>query len=358
MFQRKPFDFGILIPTFLLSLIGTITISSVSPENLLSHIVYLIIGCLFFVIVFHTDRSIFYSLSNYLYLAGIVGLFLPFLFGTITRGSIRWIDFGFFTVQPSEIAKPILAIFSAVFLTRSLEFNWRRLLSYLGLVAVVVMFILIQPDLGSALVVLAGIAVAIIFSKIKTKHLFLLIGIVLMFIPIGWLSLHDYQRERVNNFMNPYRDPLGTGYNAIQAQIAVGSGGLFGKGIGHGTQSHLAFLPERYTDFIFASYAEEVGFIGTTLLILIYLFLFFRIKRIYKNIHNQADKILLSTLTAMLFLQTIVNIGMNIGIMPIAGVTLPLVSYGGSSIISTMISLAIISNISVNSQDNDYLVVR
>jgi len=164
--------------------------------------------------------------------------------------------------------------------------------------------------------------------------------------PFGFMILKDYQKERIKHFLNPFADPLGAGYNIIQSIITVGSGGLFGKGFGAGTQSHLAFLPERHTDFIFASFAEEFGFLGSLLVVLLYFFLLQKILKIAKTSRDDFGSYLSYGILFIISFQTFVNIGMNIGILPITGVTLPLFSYGGSSLISTMICLGLIEGVS------------
>lgn len=356
--SRKTIDIWIVIPTVLLVVLGIMVIGSVSPDNLSNHLIYLGIGIGFFVMVFFIDRTILYSLANYLYVFGLIGLILPLIFGTITRGSVRWINLGAFTVQPSEIIKSLLALCSAVYWTQVLNFSWKKLLFYLIIVIPAVILVLIQPDLGSALVISVGIGSVILFSGISPKQLIMLFILLLSLIPVAWFSLHDYQHQRILNFINPYQDPLGTGYNAIQAKIAVGSGILTGRGIGQGTQSHLAFLPERTTDFIFASYAEEVGFIGSMLMVAAYLLLISRLLYLLSIVSQKIDKLVIVCLTLMVFFQTIVNIGMNIGIVPIAGITLPLVSYGGSSLVVTFACLGLICNISSGLRQQSYLRIQ
>lgn len=345
MFSRKPLDLWIFIPILLLSMVGVIAIVSVKPENLPSHILFLSIGFLSFLFALYFEKNILFIFSAHLYVLGLLLLLLPLIFGSVTRGSVRWVDLGLFTIQPSEIIKPLIVLFSAFYWSRISKYTFNKLFLYLLIVAPAIGLVIIQPDLGSALIIMVGISASVIFSGISFKKLLIVGLLITSMAPIGWFSLHDYQHQRILNFANPYRDPLGTGYNAIQAKNTVGSGILFGKGIGQGTQSHLAFLPEKHTDFIFASYAEEFGFIGSIILLALYLFLYMRILTISKKTDNLADKIFLMGISAMMFFQTMVNIGMNIGIMPIAGVTLPLISYGGSSLIITLGSLGLVCNI-------------
>ena len=354
MFFRKSIDFWVTIPTAILLIIGTVVIASVSPDNLTNHLTNIGLAMFSFIFFFISDRTILYSLANYLYIFGLFGLILPLILGTITRGSIRWIDLGIFTIQPSEIIKLIITILSATYWTNTIKFAWKKLILYLIIVVPPVVLVLVQPDLGSALVIIVCIATTILLSGISLKQVVLFTFGILLLMPIGWVSLHDYQHQRIINFIDPYRDPLGSGYNAIQAKIAVGSGNIVGRGIGRGTQSHLAFLPERHTDFVFASFAEETGFVGALLVLISYILLFFRILKLTEVV-TKPDKIVLTCLVTMLFFQVMVNIGMNIGVMPIAGVTLPLVSYGGSSLIITMACLGLICNISSSLHPKNYL---
>ena len=350
MFSRKLLDLWIFVPTLLLLIIGIIAIVSIKPENLPSHIMFLSIGILFFTVILFIDKNILYSFSGYLYIFGLFLLLLPLIFGTVTRGAVRWIDIGIFTIQPSEIIKPLVILFSATYWSAVKKFSIKKLLRYLIYVSPSVGLVILQPDLGSALIIVVGIVTSLLFSGITFKQTLITILFICLISPIAWFAMHDYQRNRIMNFVDPYRDPLGTGYNAIQAKIAVGSGIIMGKGIGRGTQSHLAFLPEKHNDFIFASYAEEFGFAGSMVLLLLYFILFIRVILISKRVENSADQIVLHGLLAIIFIQTMVNVGMNIGIMPIAGVTLPLISYGGSSLITTLMCFGLICNVASDLQ--------
>jgi rod shape determining protein RodA len=259
-----------------------------------------------------------------------ISLLLPILLNNITRGSRRWIDIGFTTIQPSEITKPWLMLFLA-----------NEVFPLIHSVPVII--IMIQPDLGSALSVLF-LAAPIIFYNKKIFKFTLIAGIFfLIFSPLIYTKiLHDYQKQRIVNFLNPSLDPLGKGYNVLQSKIAIGSGGIFGKGYKKGSQGQLLFLPEKHTDFMFATTAEELGLIGIIVMLTAYYFL---IKTLINKAYSTSNRTLfLFTLgiAFQIWMQAFVNIGMNIGILPVTGIPLPFISVGGSSLMSLLFSLGII----------------
>jgi rod shape determining protein RodA len=336
---------------------GVGIIGSVSPANLLQHLFCLVLGLALFLFFSFLDLEILFPLAPLLYLFSLFFLVLPFLVGTVTRGAVRWIPVGSFTIQPSEIAKPFLALAAAWFWAKE-SFSFKKLLTFVGLLLPAALLIFFQPDLGSTLVVLSIFFGVFLYSGIKRRQLLLLALVIALAIPVAWFGLHNYQRLRVIHFLNPSSDPLGEGYNLIQSRIAVGSGGFFGRGWGRGTQSHLAFLPEKHTDFIFASLAEELGLVGGGVVFLLYLLLFLRILKIIQLTKERSLFLLSLGLFFSLFFQTAVNLGMNIGLLPIAGVTLPLVSYGGSSLLATMISLGILEAISRKRSEEKVLEIK
>lgn len=351
------FDFYLFLIIILLLGFGIGMVSSVCPDYLYNQLFYVLISLFLFLIFSFIDVNILFLLSPFIYVFNIIFLILPFIFGRVTRGAVRWIPLGSFTIQPSEIVKPFLALVSAIFWEKS-AFTFKRLFIFIFLISPIVFLIFLQPDLGSTLVVLSIFLGIILFLGIKFKQfLFLSIAFVLL-IPLLWASLKDYQKFRLIHFVNPYSDPLGEGYNLIQAKITVGSGGIFGRGLGRGTQSHLAFLPERHTDFIFASLAEEFGFVGSSFVLLLYLFL---ILRIFKVAWRQKERLfffLAIGLFSYLSFQIVVNLGMNVGLLPITGITLPLISYGGSSLLATMISLGILENLSSRGKEEKVIEIK
>ncbi len=354
---HKKFDFYLFLPIVFLLGLSIAIVVSVSPESLLNHLSFIALGLSFFFLFSFLDLEILFPLTPLIYVAGLLFLVLPFLVGTVTRGSLRWIPLAGYTIQPSEIVKPFLALAAAWFWAKR-EFNLRAFFSFSLLFLPVLALIFLQPDLGSTLVVLSIFAGLIGLSGIKLKQALFLLGAALLFIPLLWFSLRDYQRMRVIHFVSPYADPLGEGYNLIQAKIAVGSGGLFGRGLGRGTQSHLAFLPEKQTDFVFASLAEELGLAGTFLVLFLYLLLYLRILRIASRLKDRSHFLLSLGLFFHLAFQTVVNIGMNIGLLPITGVTLPLISCGGSSLLATLISLGILEALSRERSEEGIIEIK
>lgn len=357
MFESKRFDFYLFLPILLLLIFSFGLIVSVSPSLLLNHLVYVVLSLIFFFIFSFLDCEILISLSPIIYFFSLVFLILPFIFGTVTRGSVRWIPIGDWTIQPSEIIKPLLCLFSAWFWSRQ-KFKGRNLLTYVVFFSPFLFLVFIQPDLGSTLVIFCIFLGGVLLSEIKIKQLFFFSATFLLLIAFLSLFLKDYQKTRFLHFLNPSTDPLGQGYNQIQSIITVGSGGLIGRGLGKGTQSHLAFLPEKHTDFIFSSMAEEFGFIGCFLLLSFYLFLYVRVLKIAFLTKERKYFLLLMGIFIFLYFQTVINIGMNIGLLPITGVTLPLFSYGGSSLLATMIGLGIIENISRRNRTSEIMTIR
>jgi rod shape determining protein RodA len=245
--------------------------------------------------------------------------------------------------QPVEIAKIIMVIFLASFFAgkkNQLSIVVRTVVSII-LIFLPIFLILKQPDFGSAAIILGVWIIMLLISGINKKNLFLLFAIGTLSIGSGWFMLADYQKDRLVNFVNPERDPQGSGYNVLQSIVAVGSGGLTGKGLGHGSQSQLNFLPEKHTDFIFAVLSEELGFFGAAIIFFLYGVIFYRLRCIAMGARDNFGYLLVSGIMAMIFMQFLVNVGMNIGMMPVTGVPLPLLSYGGSSLVSILASIGI-----------------
>lgn len=270
--------------------------------------------------------------------------------GKTTMGATRWLSFGPMNLQPSEIAKPVIIITLARYFAEHGHFgglDLKELLIPLGFVIIPVVFILEQPDLGTAMMILFIGATMILFAGIKFRTFAALTGAVIAVAWIGWSFLHDYQRQRIFTFLNPEADPRGSGYHIIQSKIAIGSGSLTGKGFMKGTQSQLAFLPERHTDFAFSVFAEEWGFVGTAVLIILYLLIIIWGIYIARRASDRFGMYLAVGITAMLFWHIIVNLGMVTGLLPVVGVPLPLFSYGGTSMLTSMIGVGLLLNISM-----------
>ncbi len=342
----RRFDLASFLATLTLLVLGLTIIRSVSISLFPQQLVFISVAICLYLALSKFDFRFFSSLFLPLYIISIVLLLSTFAFGIVSRGAQRWIQVGAFSFQPSEFVRPLIilsfgSLVSGFPRPAGLKNIFTAVLLYLPLA----FLIFRQPDLGSSIVVTAGFVGVIIASGIKPKHLlFGLIGLLVM-LPVGSLGLHDYQKHRLITFINPYTDPLGKGYNAIQSVIAVGSGGLFGRGLGRGTQSQLRFLPESHTDFIFSSLAEELGLFGSLILISAYFVLYLKIFKTGAGSQNKFVVVTCFGILSLLQFQTILNIGMNIGLAPITGVTLPLVSYGGSSLLSTMVLLSIVQSL-------------
>jgi len=267
--------------------------------------------------------------------------------GRTVSGARRWIHFGPFTVQPSELFKLIFVLTLAWALTS----RWGRPLTRGSLIGTAVLvgvpFVLVvrQPDLGTALVLLPVLACVLIGVGIRLKILAGLVGAGMALMPVAWFALKEYQRERLLVYIDPFRDPLGTAYNVIQAKIAIGSGQLLGKGVSGATQSRLAFLPERHTDFIFAVFAEMWGFAGCLVLIMAYGLLVLRGFEIAAGAREPRGRIVALGITALFATQTLINLGMVTGLLPVVGIPLPFMSYGGSSMVVSLMALGLLLSV-------------
>lgn len=307
----------------------------------------LVLGAILAVALASFDYRILNAYSTKLYFAVLAILVLVLLLGTTVRGTTGWLGIGNLRVQPVEITKLILIIFLASFLSKKktkLE-EVVKILASVVLVAVPIFLILKQPDFGSASIIGAIWCGMLLVSGISRKNLAILILALALSAGSGYFLLKDYQKERIINFVDPSNDPRGSGYNVIQSMVAVGSGGIFGKGLGHGSQSQLNFLPEKKTDFIFAVMAEELGLFGALLVIFLFGVLLYRMKETARLARDNFGYLLVVGILIMFFCQIFINIGMNIGLNPVAGVPLPLLSYGGSSLVAILAALGIVQSV-------------
>lgn len=337
-------NLSLIVSSLLLISIGILVIYSSSFELALQQFIYTIFGLIAFLFLSQLDL---YSLRKFvkpIYVFTIILLIVVLILGIETRGSIRWIPIGFFNIQPSEFAKPVLILILALFWTRNAP-TWINIFKSLAWVLPFLFLIFKQPDLGTSLTLVAIWLGILLASRISIKKIIVLILIACVVIPTSWLFLHDYQKQRILGFLDPASDPLGRGYNLIQSTIAVGSGQLLGRGLGSGTQSRLQFLPEYRTDFIFASIAEEMGFLGSLIILSIYLYLLAFCLMLANKTEDKFSYLLVLGVFSMLLFQVFVNIGMNMGLLPITGITLPLISYGGSSLIVTFMCLGMVASI-------------
>ena len=284
--------------------------------------------------------------TPWMYFIGVGLLFLVLFRGTVGQGAQRWLDLGFVRFQPSELLKLAVPMMVAWYMhERRLPPTFPQLLIVFVIVAVPAVLIARQPDLGTSLLVVAAGGLAIMFAGISVKMLSVFAVLGLSSAPVLWHFMREYQRARVMTFLNPESDPLGAGYNIIQSKIALGSGGLFGKGWLNGTQAHLEFLPERSTDFIFAVMGEEFGLLGLLLLLALYLVLVGRGLLIAVQAQETFTRLLAGSLTLTFFVYVFVNAGMVCGLLPIVGVPLPLVSAGGTSMVTLMAGFGMLAAI-------------
>jgi rod shape determining protein RodA len=281
-----------------------------------------------------------------LYVAGVVMLIGVAFFGTVVNGSRRWLNLGFARFQPSELMKIALPLMLAWYFQKfEGRVGWKDFVVAAVLIVVPVYLIKRQPDLGTALLIGAAGFYVLYLAGLSWKVIVGLAALGVAAAPLIWPHLADYQRERILTFLDPSRDPLGAGYHSSQASIALGSGGVIGKGWLNGTQTHLDFLPERHTDFIFAVFGEEFGLIGNAVLLLLYLLLIGRGMMITMNASTLFGRLLAGAVTLMFFTYAFVNMGMVSGILPVVGVPLPLISYGGTAMVSLFIGLGVLMSV-------------
>ncbi|AKM81884.1 TPA: rod shape-determining protein RodA [Candidatus Berkelbacteria bacterium] len=342
-------DWSLFLLPLLLTGLGTAVIFSISYGTnstlALNQIEFFLIGIAATVFLTYLDYRTLKGLSLVLYIIGVILLIAVLLIGSKSFGATRWIDLKFFQLQPSELFKIIILIVLAKFFSDWQELDLRKIIFILALVGVPTLLILRQPDLGTASVIFIGLLTVLFLSPIKKIYLIVALAIAVVISPLGWHYLKPYQQLRITSFINPSADPHGTGYNVSQAKIAVGSGGLWGTGLGKGSQSQLNFLPVSHTDFIFAGTAEATGFIGSTFLIILLILLVMRTINVAVIAKDNFGMYLSGGIAGIFLFQILVNIGMNLGIMPVTGIPLPFVSSGGSSMITNMAAIGILQSI-------------
>ena len=303
------------------------------------------------VFLMNFDYKILQRYGNHFYVFNLILLILVMLVGQTALGAQRWIALGPISIQPSEFSKLIMIIALAAMMEKRGKIqSLADLAPIAGYVFVPFLLVLKQPDLGTSLVFLAIFFGMIFVAGIRLRILFGIFGLGLAALPVLWHFLKDYQKMRIMVFMDPNVDPLGAGYHIIQSKIAIGSGLLFGKGLFGGTQSQLNFLPENHTDFIFSVVGEELGFVGCAILLLLYLIVLWRGIKIAQNASDAFGRLLAVGITSMIAFHVLVNVGMTMGIMPVTGIPLPLMSYGVSSLTTNIMAIAILLNIQLRRQ--------
>lgn len=352
------FDWTLCWLVALIAVIGVFNIYSASASYkmigtpfFIKQIYWISAGLFLSLIVCSIDYHILEDIAYWIYGALLLLLILVLAVGKTSMGATRWIHLGFFSIQPSEPMKiVIIAVFARFFSNRThyKGIGLRELGYPFLLLAGPLLLIIKQPDLGTAILVLLIVCSMVLYVGVRWTTI---VSVILSAIPaiyLGWHNfLHEYQKERILNFLNPDRDPLGSGYHIIQSKIAVGSGGIMGKGFLNGTQSHLRFLPEQHTDFAFSVFAEEWGFIGCMFVLILYLLLILWGLNIAGRCNDRFGSLLAVGVTAMLFWHILINMGMVIGLFPVVGVPLPFFSYGGTSMITSMVGVSILLNISM-----------
>ena len=354
----KHFDWGLFGLTFLIVFLGLLTLysavtsSTAGPQEILyfKQLAWYCIGLAAMIFSLFINYKVLDRWAPVIYVMCMLLLLYVLLFGKYVAGARRWIMLGPVSIQPSELAKIAVIIILARYYSKHANIgglNLREL--FIPFVLAIIPFILIvkQPDLGTGMIVFLIAGSMTIFVKIERRSLLCIITSCTIVVPLVWFFLKGYQKQRILTFLNPELDPLGAGYHVIQSKIAIGSGMISGKGFLKGTQNALAFLPEQHTDFIFSVLAEEWGFVGAFLLLCLFLIFIIWGLNIAYRCREPFGTIIAVGVTAMIFWQVSINIAMTMGLMPIVGVTLPFISYGGSSVITTMICVGLLLNISM-----------
>lgn len=355
----KNFDWTSFLIVLFLSLVGILTIYSATrpviegnqPDFYIKQMIWLILSIIILFLLVSIDYIWIIRLAPYLYAFGILLLALVFLIGKTGMGAQRWLKIGSLSFQPSEIFKIIYIIMLSYYLSLTKGTIDKKFLLKIFFYITVVPFILLikQPDLGTSLIIVVMFFSLIIYKGLEKRLLLLFIVISIISLPflghIFWEGLKDYQKERLIAFIDPDIDPSGIGYQLNQSKITIGSGRFLGKGYLKGTQGPFRFLPEKHTDFIFAVFAEEWGFVGSTGLILLYLFLILRGLDTANKAKDEFGRFLSLGICFMFITYTVVNIGMTLGLMPVVGIPLPFMSYGGTALLSNFIAIALLINV-------------
>ena len=345
----KRIDGPLFSISFLLIILGLITLAGSNLETstiIVNQVFNILVGLIIFTLVIFTNPRILFGYAPILFFLTIFLLVLVHFFGIESNGAKRWLAFGGLNLQPSELIKITLPLMIAwLYQNFQNKISLKVHLIAIFLILVPVYLVLLQPDLGTSIMIALSGFLIIFLAGISWRLILSSLVITILSSPIIWMNLHIYQKNRILNMLDPFADPLGTGYHTIQSMIAIGSGGGFGKGWGQGSQTNLNFLPEANTDFIFAVYAEEFGFFGVILIFALFLFLIYRIFNLANDMQDTFSKLLTVSLGASIFAAIFVNIAMISGLVPVVGLPLPFMSYGGTSMVVSLISIGIIMNL-------------
>ena len=338
LFGKEP---ALVAGLVFLIVINFIVLKSIADFVYPEYFAYYLVGILVFIVFSKIDFEVFEAFYFGGYILSIVLLGVLLVVGEVTRGVVRWIEIGPWSLQPVEIVRPLLILFIAKYFTKKV-IDVRRFVGGSLMFFVPLMMILVQPSLGVAVLTTLGFIGVVLSLDFNKRMIFTAVILAMAFAPMMWFVMAPYQKDRVKALFSSDTDPYGTGYNSIQSKIAVGSGKIWGRGLGEGVQTQLRFLPERHTDFVFASIAEETGFVGGFLVILLVVFILYRIIDIAGNAENLVARAFAAGVFLTLFSQVLIHIGMNMGIVPITGIPLPVVSAGGSSLVGTMMMLGMV----------------
>ncbi len=349
-FYRFHIDLPLWIGIMLLAAMGMVVLYSAGDQNLgllNRQFIRLFIAFIVMIAVAQIHPSTLKRWAPWMFGIGLLMLVAVLVFGEIGKGAQRWLNLGLFRFQPSELMKIAVPVMTAWYLAEApLPPRYGRLLIATVIVIVPTLLIAKQPDLGTSLLIASSGFFVLLLAGVGWKLILSIVTLMAASAPVFWnYLLHDYQRQRILTFLNPETDPLGAGYHIIQSTIAIGSGGIYGKGWLNGTQSHLDFLPERSTDFVFAVFSEEFGFLGILLLLALYVAVISRGIVIAVNAQDTFSRLVAGSLTLTFFVYVFVNIGMVSGILPVVGLPLPLISYGGTSMVTIMAAFGILMSI-------------
>ena len=339
-------DGPLLVGLGLLALYGLAILYSASGQSvdtIVRTLIRMALGAAAMLALTHASPNLLRRLSPWIYVLGVLLLLVVELTGVMGKGAQRWLNLGIVRFQPSEVMKLAVPMLAAWYLhDRPLPPDWRAMLALAVIIFLPAGLVAMQPDLGTAALIGASGALLVLMAGLSLRVVLVLVLLAVGGAVFGWHLLHDYQRDRVLTFLNPETDPLGAGYHIIQSQIALGSGGVFGKGWMHGSQAQLQFLPERSTDFIFAVVGEEFGLIGLLLLLALYLFIVARSVWLAMQTNDTYSRLLALSLALTFFVYVFINAGMVSGLLPVVGVPLPLVSYGGTSVVTLLAGFGIV----------------
>jgi len=357
-FLKSKINYKLVIPMFLIYFLGFIVIYSTTQGLYENHLTNFGLGLVIFILFQFVDLEVLVRKSFYLYLIVFTLLILIFIIGHTALGASRWLRIGELSLQPSEFAKISTILLISYLLSGNREWGIKiknfsikiknRFLQSFIVTSPLLFMVLIQPDLGTTISIFLVFIGLLYISNLEKKYFLIALIVVGIFSNPLWNSLQDYQKERVLVFLNPQMDPFGSGYNTIQAEIAVGSGGFWGKGYAKGTQTQLNFLPIFWTDFLVATYAEEWGFFGLIFFISVYFYLLYQIYLVFLNTKITINKFVSFGIFIYYTCQFLINFGMNIGLLPVTGIPIPLFSYGGTSLISSIFLLSILNKISLD----------